>query len=256
MIKLFIQDTDSAFGDALVDPADATKSANFCRFVKSYYYNSKIRVTATPITPPTPPGPTRTPLSWIAAAYPGKSENFAEFVLLEKGVNGAKEGMWGDSPYVREDTMKGWIDDINTVARAIQAVKDMYLAYEYHKITFVQDTLRTQRLRVANAWRAMDAQVLPAHPMPDINGKKPELGKYANYVSQGLEQGWLNWSRGKADLARTRAEQFMDTHANLLRDKWYVSAEERAKLQNSDPNRYLLIERIEALSAAVAARTT
>ena len=254
MIKQFIQEMNSNefSDDAFVDPTDNTKRVSFCRYIKTYYFNSKIKVVATPTNPN---GPINTPLFWITNAYPGKNQNAAEFVLLEKGVNTAKEGMWGETPYVRQDTMQGWIDDINNVARAIQAVKDMYLAYEYHKIAAVGNTLRTQRLRVANAWNAMDAQVLPPFPMPFIITRQPSLGTYAPYISQSLEQRWLTWSRGKADTSRTRAETFMDTNARLLRDKWYVPAVDKPGLQTSDPVRYALIERIEVLSATVGART-
>ncbi|KAL8916580.1 MAG: hypothetical protein Q9172_006245 [Xanthocarpia lactea] len=71
-------------------------------------------------------------LDHVAYAFPGRDNSYnGEFVLLDSGVNAAKEGMWGTDNINSEETMTDY--QTQTPERAIKNLKDVLSAITYHQ---------------------------------------------------------------------------------------------------------------------------
>ena len=136
----------------------------------------------------------------------------------------------------------------NAPAEAIQRIKEVLFAYKYHQIQAIEDTLVDQVQRVADMFETIETNILPNAAPPD--DKK-------DYESTNLKAAWLDWMRKRADKARTKAETFLDTHIEALKNAYYV--DDKTDLDASDPqdkDTLDLIERIEKLDEAIGNRGT
>lgn len=91
MITQFFDEQETGFGPGLVTdsrPGRVGIGTRFCTWLKPYFNDITVEQR------PTCDGSRRTPLQCVLYQYPGKDSNYnAEFVLLEAGVNTAKEGV-------------------------------------------------------------------------------------------------------------------------------------------------------------------
>jgi len=135
-----------------------------------------------------------------------------------------------------------------TPAEAIQRIKEVLFAYKYHQIEEIKDTLIDQVQRVADMFDTIETDILPNATPPDDKNV---------YESTGLKAEWLSWMRQRADKARVKAETFLDTHIEGLKNAYYV--DDKDTLDASDPqdkDTLDLIERIEKLDEAIQAKGT
>lgn len=88
LLSIFITKTSTQLGNKFANPSTSSKgtNVNLCGYMKPYWYTPKNVIDIN--------GVKRTALQWVSYQFPGSDNAFtSEFVLLDKYVNTAKEGV-------------------------------------------------------------------------------------------------------------------------------------------------------------------
>ncbi|KAJ8123757.1 hypothetical protein ONZ43_g362 [Nemania bipapillata] len=189
-------------------------------------------------------GVTRDPVDHVLAVLPGNDNNYlSEFVLLDKGVNTAKERMFsGDATIQNEDTMAQYDGDGD---RAVKNLKDVMTAMKYLQDGTVATRLRAQKERIAGRLRELDTNKLPNWNRVNRNG-----GKYGNWVPQDLEGKWNTFMSDKCATARMKAVAHIDEHLGRLVEGFvndFQKGQADVQAQQGDEHLKNLIEKVEKL---------
>ncbi|GAP85921.1 putative glycosyl hydrolases family 18 protein [Rosellinia necatrix] len=189
-------------------------------------------------------GVKRDPINHVLAPLPGNGNPYVkEFVLLDRGVNTAKERMFSEDPTVQgDDTMLQYEGDGD---RAVKNLKDVMTAMKYLQDPTIAQRLRAQKERIAERWRELDVNQLPNWDRKNRNG-----ASYGRWVSQGLEGRWNNFVRDKCATARAKAVAHIDEHLPKLREA-YINDFKRGQAEKQaaagDSTLKNLIEKIEMI---------
>ncbi|KAL8857176.1 MAG: hypothetical protein Q9178_006231 [Gyalolechia marmorata] len=172
-------------------------------------------------------------INHVAYAFPGSDNSYNdEFVLLDSGVNAAKEGMWGTDNINSEETMTDY--QTQRPEKAIKNLKDVLSAMKYHQDPVVRTHLINQAARVETK----------------LDDMERILAMKTGYQPANLGARWRTWIRGRADLARTKAETYLTTHLQTLQDGYTSEYQQQPQFS---PDKVLL-EKINRLAAAIANR--
>ncbi|CAG8971988.1 hypothetical protein HYALB_00003326 [Hymenoscyphus albidus] len=143
------------------------------------------------------------PIDIVGQAWPGKGNDWkSEFVLLDEGVNGVKERMWGDGEIRNDRGMSSNLDgttDKSNPERLIKAVKDAITAFKYHSDAEINRILVVQVDRVGTWLNTMDS---------------------VTWKSQDLQGRWKKWMKGRYAKAMTKAEDFIPAAITKLETKF------------------------------------
>ncbi|KAI1125321.1 carbohydrate-binding module family 18 [Nemania abortiva] len=189
-------------------------------------------------------GVTRDPVDHVLAVLPGNDNtHLSEFVLLDKGINTAKERMFsGDATIQNEDTMAQYDGEGD---RGVKNLKDVMTAMKYLQDSTIASRLRAQKERIAARLRELDTNLLPNWNRVNRNG-----GQYGNWVPQNLEGRWNTFISDKCATARTKAVAHIDEHLGRL-VMGFVNdfQKEQAEKQAAQGDMHLknLIEKVEKL---------
>ncbi|KAI0877792.1 carbohydrate-binding module family 18 [Hypoxylon argillaceum] len=189
-------------------------------------------------------GVTRDPVDHVLAVLPGNDNNYlSEFVLLDKGVNTAKERMFsGDATIQNEDTMAQYDGEGD---RGLKNLKDVMTAMKYLQDDTIATRLRSQKERIAARLRELDTNLLPNWNRVNKNG-----GKYGNWVPQNLEGMWNTFVANKCATARTKAVTHIDEHLGRLVEGFvndFQKGQADVQAQKGDMHLKNLIEKVEKL---------
>lgn len=249
LIQIFIDEYAAHRGSSFPNPTGGNGQVDLCKYMEPYWYSlpSASRITIN--------GETATPMQFIASAFPGSFQGTArhlnEFVLLDSGVNTAKEGMWGRGAINSDSTMQHYEQSLPD--KEVRNLKDVLSAYKYHMIPQVSQILTDQRNRVGNLFAQVEQTMTGLSY--STGGRKPVT--VAPYQPIGLQQAWLAWSSGRLDAARARAETYMDQYLQNLQNGYATpslrdAAQRAANAGDNGPQ--TLIGKIDALSNAIANR--
>jgi hypothetical protein len=150
--------------------------------------------------------------------------------------------MWHPTNINSDDTMNGY--EKAAPHRAVKNVKDVLTAYQYHQIAEINSFLVAQSNRVANMLDAMETYLAGI----TVSTSKGNLLPYQN---KQLGARWRAFMNSKAQTAKGRAETYMDTWVQGLKDG-YCSDYQREKANDDDK---ILIKKIDELSNAVQAKS-
>lgn len=140
--------------------------------------------------------------------------------------------MWGRNAINSDVTMQGY--EQQDPNKAIKNLKDVLSALKYHQIPAVSTILVDQANRVGNMFQTMET----------------ELANRPGYQALGLQAAWNTWIKGRADLARTKAETYLTDYIQKLNDGY--GSDYQRQPQYADT---VLLGKIDALTAAIAGRT-
>ncbi|KAI0108999.1 carbohydrate-binding module family 18 [Nemania sp. FL0031] len=189
-------------------------------------------------------GVTRDPVDHVLAVLPGNDNNYlSEFVLLDKGVNTAKERMFsGDATIQNEDTMAQYDGEGD---RGVKNLKDVMTAMKYLQDTTIASRLRAQKERIAARLRELDTNLLPNWNRVNRNG-----GQYGNWVPLNLEGRWNTFISDKCATARTKAVAHIDEHIGRLVQGFvndFQKGQAEKQAEAGDEHLKNLIEKVEKL---------
>ncbi|KAI0203159.1 carbohydrate-binding module family 18 [Astrocystis sublimbata] len=182
---------------------------------------------------------------WVGAS---DSSRFAldgnEFVLLDSGVNTAKERMFNKDPTIQnDDTMKQYEGDGD---RAVKNLKDVMTAMKYLQDGTIDTRLRAQKVRIANRLRELE-QIMPTWVRKDTKGQS-----FGQWQPMGLEGRWNTFIRDKCATARTKAVSHINDHMVNLRNGYvndYQKDQAKKQSANGDDTLKDLIEKVEKIDA-------
>ena len=123
--------------------------------------------------------------------------------------------MWSGKQLADESSMKKYVDDDTKNNKAFKKMRDVMSAWKYHQDETTKDTLKKQSDRVATVLDHLDDEV----------AKKDK-----KYTKIGLKDAWNSFMKARAEMARARAEKFLDDWLKQMKDAWTDGDE------NSDPN--------------------
>ncbi|KAI9766214.1 MAG: hypothetical protein M1839_005004 [Geoglossum umbratile] len=241
LLSIFFDETRNQEGSVFNDlrpsaPGTLPQIVNLCQYLKSYFD------LPVPLWPNIG-GVTRSPIQWLSYQYPGSDNAFTEeFVILDKGVNNAKEKMWGSDRISADSKMQEYLR--GNPEKAAKNVKDVLSAYKYHQFPDVNTILVAQAMRIANMLENLDNNLLPPIHRADSNGNL-----YSPYRPIGLRNLWMNWIRGRTEAARIKAETHMRDVVSKLQ-AGYATPELR---NSATPQEQEFITRIDSLATAVNA---
>jgi hypothetical protein len=136
--------------------------------------------------------------------------------------------MWSDKQLVDEGKMKKFIDDNAQNNKAFMKMRDIISAWKYHQDKTTKDILKKQSDRVAAVMNRLEDEI-----------KK----KDKTYTKIGLKAAWDSFMKARAETARARAEETLDTWLKYMNDAWMEedksSGDESMSSgdENSDPNK-------------------
>jgi len=155
----------------------------------------------------------RDPIDFIMLVFPSTTNAFhGELVLLENGVNKAKERMWGQGRISDPRTMAGYMN--NNPNKAVKNLKDVLTAMRYMEDTDVENTLVNQAARVGARLLLIDNVALPA--WTKIDGS----GTWGQWTSKGLGNLWTAWIRQRSQKARDKGFQHITDYLAELEDRF------------------------------------
>jgi hypothetical protein len=154
--------------------------------------------------------------------------------------------MWGGSAISDDKKMGGYVS--NNPLKAVANIRDVLSAWKYHVDDDIANILIAQRDRVGDKFAAVEK----ALDGITYNNILP-------YKSMDLQTAWNTWSSGRVRYAKKKAEDYMTTWLQKLKDghatqKMREDAAKAAK--NGQDEKQNLIRTIDLLEAAVKARPT
>lgn len=125
--------------------------------------------------------------------------------------------MWSGIQLVDRDKMKKYVDDNDGNNIAFKKMRDIISAWKYHQDGTTRDILRKQSDRVAAVLDLLEDEIVAK------SNKK--------YTKIGLKDEWNRFMKGRAELARAGAEEFLDRWLKYMNDAWTDGGD-----KDSDPN--------------------
>ncbi|KAF8457862.1 glycosyl hydrolases family 18-domain-containing protein [Kalaharituber pfeilii] len=245
LVPIFLEDLDTRWGAKLENPVRATatttlaattttnaaalpKSVRLCKYMKPYWEGSTITIPGEPVP--------RAAIHLLGLGFPGMHNSYAdEFIILAKGVNTAKELMWGDKSMIQSTKYSKMLP--GDPDKLIKNVKDCIMAYKYHQIPEIKAILVKQVNRIADRFETIET-ILAGQQLQGLN----------QYVKKGLKNEWKTFMKTRTLLAIEKVELHMDTVvADLIKGYGGDPAKE------TDPNKKELKLKIVALEDAVKA---
>ncbi|KAK0670020.1 putative glycosyl hydrolases family 18 protein [Cercophora samala] len=221
MVALFIDAMNDKWGMDFIDYTPAgdgiTKNSDFCGALKSLWRTVKAADRFAM------DGVKRDPLEHLMHAFPGNHLHTAEFVLLEKGVNLAKAGMWGDDPINNDGTAETYL--ANTPDDLIKNVKDVMTAMKYMQNADVSKVLVTQKDRIKQRLKDLDEVEMPKFQKHTRDRGQDVEKDWHRWTERGLADEWDTWMKTRATRAKDRAVDYIDTWLGKLKkkaeDEWH-----------------------------------
>ena len=218
LVKRFITEINPKDGPKYPSPLEGvTGKVDLCEVLRRYWGNDRLTLSLD--------GSVEfTPMGLVAQAFPGQKNPYeGEFVLLERGINKAKEGvsdakahvlgrsltlfqMWGTHEINADSTMQGYIS--KDPLKAMKNLRDVVAAYRYHQDATINDNLKKQSQRIADMFDRLDSRELP--------GKDFKPWGLNPYKKVGLKSKWESWMRGRAELAERKAVVYLDRYTKDL----------------------------------------
>ncbi|KAK7756344.1 hypothetical protein SLS62_001570 [Diatrype stigma] len=187
-------------------------------------------------------GVARDPIDHIMPVYSSNDNTHVnEFVLLEKGVNTAKEGMWGRSAINADATMNGYMQ--SEPDRAVKNLKDVMTALKYMQDSTINARLKAEKERVATRLKELDEDKMP-------NWDRKQGGKsFKRWEKKGLEGKWNSFMKQQAEIAKDKAVKYMDDNLKSLEDAYVTEYNKEQANQPGAENAVLktLLEKIEKI---------
>ncbi|GKT48622.1 chitotriosidase-1 [Colletotrichum spaethianum] len=185
-------------------------------------------------------GVTRDPIDHIMPVYSSNDNtHVGEFVLLEKGVNTAKEGMWGRSAINADATMNSYMQ--SEPARAVKNLKDVMTALKYMQDTTINSRLKAEKERVAARLKELDEDKMP-------NWDRQQSGRaWGRWEKKDLEGKWNKFMKQQAETAKDKAVKYMDDNLKNLEDAYVTTYNEEQADRPGEENAALktLLEKIK-----------
>ncbi|KAF7510841.1 hypothetical protein GJ744_005941 [Endocarpon pusillum] len=209
-----------------------------CRCLKNFWYRLK------PDQKPTINGLTLDPIDHVGAVFPGVDNQWSyELVLLDKEVNGLKEGFWGKDPARNEYTLQEYAGHGDSL---FKNVKDTITAIRYHMDPTIRGYLINQKNRVGDMLNQLETQELPSITK-NIDGVQ------RTWASLGLQNRWNAFMRTRAATAITDSQQHVNDYLNMLKEGYATQAHRNAANNGGNTEdariRRSLIAKIDALDA-------
>ncbi|KAI0443525.1 carbohydrate-binding module family 18 [Xylaria telfairii] len=243
LISQFFDQVNADLGLSLPDyaPNPGTKKKTFCQAVQTVWLGVPAKDWFTL------DGVSRMPTDHVLAVLPGNDNNYlSEFVLLDKGVNTAKERMFSKDPTIQnESTMDQYEGEGD---RAVKNLKDVMTAMKYLQDSTIASRLKAQKERIAARLKALDEDKMPKLNRFLRNTQIP----YGKWQPQMLETRWNTFISNKCATARTKAITHIDEHLSRLMDAFVNDFQkEQAEKQSKKGDDHLknLIEKIEKFQA-------
>jgi hypothetical protein len=161
--------------------------------------------------------------------------------------------MWGKNAINADDKMHYW--EQATPERAIANIKDVLSAWKYHIDSSISAILLKQRNRVGDQMAAIEKEL---DGLTYTTGRGNNAKTIIPYKQIDLKKEWLLWSSGRLARAKQRAEEYMDTWLDSLKEGYATDflREEARKHAQDEPNLELMIQRIDKLEAILQAKPT
>lgn len=209
-----------------------------CKCLKNFWYQLK------PDQKPTINGLTKDPIDHVGAVFPGGDNQWSnELVLLDKEVNGLKEGFWGKDPARNEYTLQDYAGYGDAL---FKNVKDTITAIRYHMDPTIRGYLISQKDRVGNMLNRLETQELPSITK-NIDGVP------RTWASLGLQARWNTFMRTRAATAIVDSQQHVTEYLNMLKEGYATQAHRNAANNGGNAEdaqiRRALIAKIDALDA-------
>ena len=153
--------------------------------------------------------------------------------------------MWGDDPINNDNTMQEYLGA--QPDKAFKNIKDVISVLRYHMDATVSARLVLQKDRVGDMMNRLDTVLIPQVQIQNREGQN-----FGRWQPVGLQTRWNTWIRGRANIAKAKAETYVDTYIDRLKDG-YASDLQRQEAADGDPNDPLiaaarvLIAKIDAL---------
>lgn len=233
MIPIFLDKMDSDFGPRAFPSfrpgADSSLTRSFCQAINELWMkvpqNSRFDMGDSI---------TRDPIDHIMPMYPGNDNTHTnEFVLLEKGVNTAKEVMWGRHTINADATMTSYMQA--EPDRAVRNLKDVMTALKYMQDTTINARLVAQKERVAARLKALDED-----KMPNWN-RVQSGGTWKKWESKDLEGKWNEFMKKQGQNARDKAVAYMDYNLERLEDAYVTESNQKQADKPGEQNELLKV---------------
>jgi chitinase len=140
--------------------------------------------------------------------------------------------MWGDDPINNDFTMQEYLGA--QPDKAFKNIKDVISVLRYHMDATVAQRLIDQKNRVGNMMNRLDTVLIP---QVQVSGRG---GNFGRWQAVGLQNRWNTWIRGRANKARVKAETYIETYLERLKDG-YASEVQRQVARDGDPGDPLII---------------
>jgi chitinase len=140
--------------------------------------------------------------------------------------------MWGRNAINNDFTMQDYLGA--QPDRAFKNIKDVITILRYHMDATVTQRLVDQKNRVGNMMNRLET--VPISQV-QVSEKGRNLGWWQPV---GLQNRWNTWIRGRANKARVKAETYIETYLERLKDG-YASEVQRQVARDVDPSDPLII---------------
>ncbi|KAJ2970004.1 hypothetical protein NUW58_g9829 [Xylaria curta] len=240
MVAIFLDKMNDDFGSrgfpSFRPGADPNTKQSFCQAINQLWRNvpqaSRFAID----------GVTRDPIDHIMPVYSSNDNtHVGEFVLLEKGVNTAKEGMWGRKAINADDTMNSYMQ--SEPDRAVKNLKDVMTALKYMQDPTINSRLKAEKERVAARLKELDEDKMP-------NWNRQQGGKaWGRWEKKDLADEWNKFMKQQAEKAKDKAVKYMDDNLKNLEEAYVTSYNEKQADRPGEENQVLktLLEKIKKL---------
>ncbi|KAM3079706.1 hypothetical protein ACMFMG_006117 [Clarireedia jacksonii] len=221
MVPIFLDQMDEEFGNTFPNfrpNADPNTKQTFCAAIKQLWQgvrqDNRFAMD----------GVTRDPIDHIMPVYSSNDNTHVnEFVLLEKGVNTAKEGSEPD--------------------RAVKNMKDVMTAMKYLGDSTINTRLKAEKERVAARLKELDETKMPSWV------RKTGNNDWAKWTSKDLEGKWNIFMKKQATKAKDKAVKYMDDNMKSMKAAYVTKYNKDQAEKPGAENEALkkLIEKIEKL---------
>ncbi|OHF04585.1 hypothetical protein CORC01_00056 [Colletotrichum orchidophilum] len=157
------------------------------------------------------------PIMHVAAQFPTRTFNKAEFVALESAINTpSKTRAWaGGNPWDFSD----WTRDISKYAEArqiLQKLRSTMGSRIYQNHLTIRTTMETQVDRIGNVLNALDTTLLPANR---------RAGGYQQWSQQNLQSEWLSYMKGQYTIMQSKTNGLITNFLPMMTATWVTPAE-------------------------------
>lgn len=188
-------------------------------------------------------GETRDPIDHIMPVFSSNDNTHVdEFVLLEKGVNTAKEGMWGRKAINSDDTMNSYMQ--SAPDRAVKNLKDVMTALRYMQDSTINTRLIAEKERVGARLKELDEDKMPNWARDDADGNA-----WGRWERKDLQGKWNQFMKQQAENAKDKAVRYMTDNLRNLEDAYVTPSNEKLADMPGEENETLktLLEKIKKI---------